>query len=54
MKEHAMGIRKAVKKRLTQTFHKVVGHPLSEVAFQAGLCRLSVWIYDATKPKVQK
>jgi hypothetical protein len=36
--------------RFKWTLHNLVAHPLSEVAYQAGLRRLSDWIHDATVP----
>jgi hypothetical protein len=36
--------------RFRWTVHNLVGHPLSEVAFQLGAQRLSDWLHDWTIP----
>jgi len=36
--------------RFQWTTHNMVGHPLSEIAFQFGLRRLSDWLHDWTIP----
>ena len=36
--------------RWRYTFHNVVGHPLSEIAYQLGCDRLSALLHDQTLP----
>jgi len=36
--------------RFQWTAHNLVGHPLSEIAYQLGLIRFSDWIHDWTIP----
>jgi hypothetical protein len=36
--------------RFRWTFHNMVGHPLSEIAYQLGAHRLSGWLHDWTVP----
>jgi hypothetical protein len=37
--------------RFKWTFHNLVAHPLSEVAWLFGMTKLSNWIHDASIPK---
>lgn len=45
-------IREAGREHFKWSFHNLIGHPLSEVAYLVGLKRLSHWIHNQTIPKL--
>lgn len=44
------GVLGRLPKRFRWTLHNLVAHPLSELAYQAGLPGLAGWVHDTTVP----
>ena len=46
-------IRRAAKRHFRWSFHNIVAHPASEIAWILGLRALSDWLHDASIPPHQ-
>lgn len=42
------------KTRFLWSFHNLIAHPLSEIAWLVGLVKLSNWIHDASVPNQRR
>jgi len=53
-KNYCQQIREKVGKHFKWTFHNIVGHPISEIAYLLGFKKLSYKIHNNTIPKEVK